>query len=138
MIMDELNKKGTDFDGLDEAQVQLDLTAWGDWDTQLIMLRDTLRDLSDLKSSVQEISDLYEIFLTGDADAFEQAYYKDLEEEIQAQPVYKEYIKELLADRNQIWADKIQNYIKMGGTTFIFAGTAHFTGPDSVFEYLDF
>ena len=138
MIMNELNKKGTDFDGLDEAQVQLDLTAWGDWDTQLIMLRDTLRDLSDLKTSVQEISDLYEIFLTGDADAFEQAYYKDLEEEIQAQPVYKEYIKELLADRNQIWANKIQNYIKMGGTTFIFAGTAHFTGPDSVFEYLDF
>ena len=138
MIMDELNKKGTDFDGLDEAQVQLDLTAWGDWDTQLIMLHDTLRDLSDLKTSVQEISDLYEIFLTGDADAFEQAYYKDLEEEIQAQPVYKEYIKELLADRNQIWADKIHNYIKMGGTTFIFAGTAHFTGPDSVFEYLDF
>ncbi|MBO4532567.1 MAG: TraB/GumN family protein [Treponema sp.] len=138
MIMDELNKKGSDFDGLDEAQVQLDLTAWGDWNTQLIMLRDTLRDLMDLKTSVQEISDLYEIFLTGDAAAFEEAYYKDLEEEISLQPVYKEYIKELLADRNQIWAGKIQDYIKMGGTTFIFAGTAHFTGPDSVFEYLDF
>ena len=138
MIMDELNKKDADFDGLDEAQVQLDLTAYGDWDTQLIMLRDTLRDLRDLKKSVQEISDLYEIFLTGDADAFEEAYYKDLEEEISTQPVYKEYIQKLLADRNQIWAQKINDYIKMGGTTFIFAGTAHFTGPDSVFAYLDF
>jgi uncharacterized protein YbaP (TraB family) len=138
MIMNELNKKGADFDGLDEAQVQLDLTAYGDWNTQLIMLRDTLRDLRDLKKSVQEISDLYEIFLTGDADAFEEAYYKDLEEEISTQPVYKEYIQKLLADRNQIWAQKINDYIKMGGTTFIFAGTAHFTGPDSVFAYLDF
>ncbi len=138
MIMDELNKKDADFDGLDEAQVQLDLTAYGDWNTQLIMLRDTLRDLRDLKKSVQEISDLYEIFLTGDADAFEEAYYKDLEEEISTQPVYKEYIQKLLADRNQIWAQKINDYIKMGGTTFIFAGTAHFTGPDSVFAYLDF
>lgn len=137
MIMDELSKKNSDFDGLDEAQVQLDLTAYGDWNTQLIMLRDTLRDLRDLKTSVQEIADLYEIFLTGDAQAFEEAYYKDLEEEINTQPVYKDYIQKLLADRNEIWAQKIQSYIKMGGTTFIFAGTAHFTGKDSVFAYLE-
>ena len=134
MIMDELNTKNADFEGLDEAQTQLDLMAYGDWDTQLIMLRDTLKDIMNLADSAKEMSDLYEIFLTGDDKAFEQAYYKDLDKEIKDEPVYAQYIKELLLDRNEKWAVKIQDYIDMGGTTFVFAGSAHFTGPDSVFE----
>ena len=137
MIMNELNSRGIGFDGLDEAQTQLDLTAYGDWNTQLIMLRDTLRDLQDLQTSVQEMSDLYEIFLSGDEAAFEEAYFKDLQEELNLQPVYKEYIKALLDDRNQVWADKISAYLEQGGTTFIFAGCAHFTGPSSVFHFLE-
>lgn len=136
MIMEQLAKRNMSFEGLDKAQTQLDLIAWGDWDTQLVMLRDTLHDLEDLAAAAKEMSDLYEVYLSGDELAFEEAYYKDLEEDALANPVYEEYIKELLDDRNEAWADKINGYLEQGGTTFIFAGCAHFTGKASVFEYL--
>ena len=39
----------------------------------------------------------------------------------------------LLDDRNKAWSYKIEDYLLQGGTTFIFAGCAHFTGSASVF-----
>ena len=138
MIMSDIitNSPGTKIDGLDDVQVQLDLTAYGDWDTQLVMLRDTLGDLKNLTQSVQDMTDLYEIFLTGDADKFEELYFKDLDDAVLVQPVYEDYIKALLDDRNQAWAYKIADYLELGGTTFVFAGSAHFVGPHSVFFFL--
>lgn len=137
MIMQQIEQKNMTFEGLDTAQTQLDLISYGDWDTQLSMLRDTLKDLENLSASAQEMYDLYEIFLSGDELAFEKAYYKDLESDILEYSVYEDYIKALLNDRNKAWAGKIENYLAEGGTTFIFAGNAHFTGPDSVFAYLN-
>lgn len=141
MIMQQLAERNITFDGLDAAKTQLDLMAWGDWDTQLVLLRDTLDDLLNLNASAAEMSELYEVFLSGDEAAFEEAYYKDLNEEledVQKSAVYKHYIKALLADRNEAWVKKINDYIKKGGTTFIFAGCAHFVGPDSVFTYMKY
>lgn len=135
-IMDQIAKRNLTFEGLDKAETQLNLVAYGDWETQLIMLRDTLKDLQNLELSAQEMEDLYKVFLAGDEEAFGEAYYKDLKNDLLSHPVYKEYIKALLDDRNQDWATKIADYIKQGGTTFVFAGCAHFTGPASVFEYM--
>ena len=137
MIMQQIEQKHMTFEGLDSAQTQLDLISYGDWDTQLIMLRDTLKDIENLSEAASEMYDLYKVFLEGDELAFEKAYYKDLETEILAHPVYEDYIKALLNDRNEAWANKIEDYLAEGGTTFIFAGNAHFVGPDSVFAYLN-
>ena len=138
MIMNDIltNRPGTKIDGLDDVQVQLDLTAYGDWNTQMIMLRDTLADLENLTEAVQEMTDLYEIFLTGDDQLFQEIYFKDINTEVLTQPVYKDYIKALLDDRNQAWSQKVTDYLNTPGTTFIFAGCAHFVGPHSVFTYL--
>ena len=136
MIMAEIEKRGLSFEGLDAAKTQLDLIAYGDWDTQLIMLRDTLNDLTNLAASAQEMTDLYEVYLAGDEEAFTKAYYKDLEKDVLSSPVYEDYIKKLLDDRNSAWALKITDYLEQGGTTFVFAGCAHFTGSASVFEYM--
>lgn len=138
MIMDYVKKYKNDqgFDGLDEAQTQLDLIAYGDWDTQMTMLRDTLADLRDLQAAADEITTLYEIFLSGDEQEFEAFYFKDYENEIKKHPVYKEYYSLLLSQRNQAWADKIADYLDQGGVTFVFAGCAHFVGPDSVFSFM--
>ena len=87
-------------------------------------------------ASSKEISDLYEIFLSGDEEAFTAVYYKDLDKDLALHPVYQEYIKELLDDSNEAWAKKIYAYLEEGGTTFVFAGCAHFTGPNSVFKYM--
>ena len=138
MIMADIerNRPGTKIDGLDEVQVQLDLIAYGDWNTQMTILRDTLADLNDLTAAVQEMTDLYEIFLAGDENEFEKAYFKDVKPLVAQQPVYAQYIKALLDDRNADWAVKIADYINTPGTTFVFAGCAHFVGDASVFEYL--
>ena len=138
MIMNEVLTKNprTKIAGLDDVQVQLDLTAYGDWNTQMIMLRDTLADLENLTDAVKEMTDLYEVFITGNEKLFEEMYFKDINEEVLTQPVYQKYMKALLDDRNQNWAPKISEYLNMPGTTFIFAGCAHFVGPASVFTYL--
>ena len=138
MIMDyvEKNKNNQGFDGLDDAQTQLDLIAYGDWDTQMTMLRDTLADLRDLETAADEMTNLYEIFLSGDEQAFEAFYFKDFENEIKKYPIYEEYFSLLLNQRNKAWAVKIADYLDQPGVTFIFAGCAHFVGPNSVFEYM--
>ena len=138
MIMDYIrkNKNNQGFDGLDDAQTQLDLISYGDWDTQMTMLRDTLSDLSDLQKAADEMTQLYEIFLSGDEQTFEEFYFKDFENEIKKHPVYKDYFSLLLNQRNEAWAVKIADYLNQPGVTFVFAGCAHFTGPNSVFAYM--
>ncbi len=138
MIMDYVKnqKNNQGFDGLEEAQTQLDLIAWGDWDTQMVMLRDTLDDLRNLEDAAKEMSDLYELFLSGDDEEFAEFYFKDFENEIKKHPVYKDYFDALLRDRNKDWALKISDYLDKPGVTFIFAGCAHFVGTESVFAYM--
>ena len=138
MIMDYIqkNKNNQGFDGLDEAQTQLDLIAYGDWDTQMTMLRDTLADLKDLQAAADEMTNLYEVFLTGNEQEFEALYFKDFENEIKKSPIYKEYFSLLLEQRNKAWAVKIADYLDQPGVTFVFAGCAHFVGPDSVFSFM--
>jgi len=138
MIMDyvKTRKNNQGFDGLDEAQTQLDLIAYGDWNTQMTMLRDTLEDLKDLEVSAKEMTDLYEVFLSGDEDEFEKLYFNDFENAIKKSPVYEEYFSLLLSQRNKAWAVKIAEYLDQPGVTFVFAGCAHFVGAESVFSYM--
>ena len=138
MIMDYVakNKNNQGFDGLDDAQTQLDLIAYGDWNTQMIMLRDTLADLQNLQTAADEMTNLYEVFLSGDDAAFEDLYFKDFEKEIKKHPEYEEYFSLLLSQRNEAWAVKIADYLEKPGVTFVFAGCAHFVGPESVFAYM--
>ena len=138
MIMDYIQKQKDDqgFEGLDDAQTQFDLIAYGDWDTQMTMLRDTLADLQHLQEAADEMSNLYEVFLSGDEENFEKFYFKDFENEIKKFPVYEEYFSLLLNQRNKAWAVKIADYLDQPGVTFIFAGCAHFVGSNSVFSYM--
>lgn len=138
LIMDYIaeNKNNQGFDGLDAAQTQLDLIAYGDWDTQMTILRDTLADLQDLQAAADEMSQLYEVYLSGNESDFEELYFKDFDETIKKSPIYKDYFSLLLNQRNQDWALKIADYLEEPAVTFIFAGCAHFVGPDSVFAYM--
>ena len=48
-----------------------------------------------------------------------------------------EYEKILIHDRNSIWADKIEGYLKDNKDYFVAGGTAHFYGEGSVIELLE-
>lgn len=134
-----LAQNGKSWDGLDEAKVQLDIITFGDYDTQIQMLKDTLKVFLDPENG-EELTkltvDLYNAYLTNDeksiAALFEQS---DADEEEQA-AFYKEYHDMVYANRNKDWANDITEYLAQGGTTFIFAGTAHWVGKESVFTFL--
>ena len=46
------------------------------------------------------------------------------------------YYKAIMDDRNSAWAKKIDSWLREGGSSFVFAGCAHFIGDHSVFYYL--
>ncbi len=126
-------QNGAAVEGLDTIETQLEALSFGDYDTQLAILKDTLREGSD--GSSQELTELYEAYLSGDKDAMTEHLTK-ADEGYTDQDWYPEYCDTLLYSRNRSWAEQISAYLEQGGTTFIFAGCAHFLGENSVFDYL--
>ena len=135
-IINKITEMGYSFDGLDLLSTQLDLTAYGNWDEQMLLLKDTLADIENIDEAAEEMKQIYEVFLTGDDKLMEEVYFKDVNLAIEENPVYKKYFEALLNERNEKWAVRIADYLSKPGTTFVFAGTAHFLGDNSVFSYM--
>ena len=66
----------------------------------------------------------------------EELFTQSNEDEENSDPLYQQYHDLVYTNRNKDWAEDITNYLNEGGTTFIFAGCAHWLGDDSVFHYL--
>lgn len=135
-FIQKAKSEGIPFEGLDSLETQVKLNSYGDWETQLQILHQTISCFEDLQPAIDEIILFYEAYLSGDAENFEKLYFDDVKKSIEEEPYYEEYIKELLDDRNELWAKKIAGYLEEGGTTFVFAGCAHFIGENSVFNYM--
>lgn len=127
------NRKKRHMDGLDTIQTQIDCLFYGDYDFQLAMLKTQIKTIQDTSETTRMFLEMYEAYLSHDVKTMETAYFTELAYEIQENPGMQEYYESLLNKRNKDWAVKIANYIKNGGTTFIFAGVGHFIGEDSVF-----
>jgi len=106
--------------GLETLQEQLDSISCGTYDEQLVQLKEIL-DGIDAQKFKEEMNsaakNLYEAYLSGDPKKLEELTSED--------------------ERNEKWAKRIQSYIEMGGTTFVYAGAAHWVGEKSVFAYLE-
>lgn len=135
--------EGRTLEGLDSLETQFDIIEFGDWDTQLQMLKDTLDDI--LENQVdpgKDVKELYEKYLTGDEKLISDYLTSEIESD--DTEYADEYNQLLFVNRNTDWATKFAKYLNEGGTTFIFAGCGHFVGPDSVFAimaengYLDY
>lgn len=128
--------EGRPMEGLDELSTQLDIVEYGDWETQLLILKESLDDLLENQEDPgKDIKELYEAYLTSDEEKLSEIMFTQLNEETAD---YKEdYNKVVFTDRNINWAEKFTNYLNEGGTTFIFAGCGHFVGPESVFVYME-
>lgn len=124
---------GLSTQGLDELQTQLDIIKFGSWDEQIVLLSETIKSLStedELEKAKKEVSDLYEAYINDDVAKIAELTDSSKDEESE---VAKRYSKMLWHDRNAAWAELFEEYLKEGGTTFIFAGSGHFVGKDSVF-----
>lgn len=87
---------------------------------------------------------MWEAWKSGDLDrmfAIEEDLSGYTQEEIEAYNnvanVSAQYEKTLIHDRNAIWADKIDGYLKDSKNYFVAGGTAHFYGDGSVIELLE-
>ncbi len=127
---------GIKMEGLDSLDTQLDILQYGNWDEQVLFLKDGIKSLQNITEETMQLVSLYEAYLSADPDIFTALYTEELEEDIKQNPLYKDYYKKMFNDRNKKWAEKIADYLKQGGTTFIFAGAGHFTGDNSVFTYM--
>lgn len=130
------NERGIVMEGLDEVSRQIDCLAYGDFDFQLAVLKDSFEALQNPEETVENFLNLYEAYLSFDEKIMEEAYFKEIANEISSNDGFEGYYNALLVDRNRDWAIAIDNYLKEGGSTFIFAGTGHFIGDDSVFNFM--
>ena len=85
--------------------------------------------ISEFDSSVEDTEDT--------ADAWRASDLSELDGLVVKMKKRDEYAyNRLIKDRNNKWVPKIINYLKMPGTTTVFAGAAHFAGEDSVINLL--
>lgn len=131
------NNLGIEMIGLDEIDVQIDIMSYGDIDFQTKLLTDTLDELiQDKNAVINETITLYETYLTGDAEKLAACLFDEMEEEIKENPGMEGYYNALFVDRNTNWAETFSQLLYEGGVTFVFAGSGHFVGKDSVFEIM--
>jgi len=135
-FIQKAKSEGKTFAGLDSLETQVELNSYGDWETQLEILHQTISCFEDLQAAVDQILSFYEAYLSGDEKNFEKLYFDDINKSIEEEAYYKEYIDKLLTERNRLWAEKFAEYLDEGGTSFVFAGCAHFVGEESVFNFM--
>lgn len=127
--------EGRTVEGLDTLEVQFEIIEFGDWETQLEMLKETLDALIENQADPgKDLKDIYNAYLTADVKVVSDVMEAQLAED--TSDFGDEYNNLLFTKRNTDWATKFANYLNEGGTTFIFAGCGHFVGPDSVFEIM--
>lgn len=122
-------------EALDTIEQQINILSYGTFEDQLTMLKETLAEAKNIVTEVQTLRDLY---IKNDRETLTAMLGHSLlqlpdafsEEKMQA------FVDVLLTNRNRIWARKFHEYLQAGGTTFVFAGTAHFLGDNSVFEIM--
>lgn len=126
---------GRTVEGLDDLSTQLDIIQFGDWNTQIDMVKDTLNDLLENQDDPgKEIKQLYEAYLSADPSTLENVMEKQMEGDTSSYSEDFNYM--VFTERNIKWATKFANYLNEGGITFVFAGCGHFIGPDSVFVHM--
>lgn len=136
-IMQELDKRKIKYLGMDDLQDQLDVLNYGSWKFQLHNLKNTLMEIMTPEKIEVDVTDLYNAYLSHDENKVLAVMKKSMElEYAELKEEYTQYVEMMLNARNQKWAKKIPELLNMGGTTFIYAGCAHFIGEASTFEYM--
>jgi uncharacterized protein len=119
-------KEGKEVVALETADFQIGLvTGFSKAEGELLM-KTTLEETDKLK---QEFPTLMTAWETGDADKLEEL----LNEASRQAPVI---FKRLVADRNERWAPKIEEWARGEKNVVVIVGAAHLVGPEGVVELL--
>lgn len=132
----KVKEAGYKTEGLDLPETQLSIMRFENYESQLKILESTLKEYP-YTEIAELIKKMYQAYLKNDKAALLDAIMQEEEQDTQEDAELAErYHKKLYVDRNQAWAEKFENYLNQGGTTFIFAGSAHFLGEESVFAFM--
>ena len=126
-----LNRAGKkNIEALESIDEQLDLLSSGTFEEQLKALKETIDELQNADKTIDWLTKLKKLYLENNTEELKDfiGSLLDMSEGISNDA--------LLKDRNIVWSDKFEEYLNKGGTTFVFAGLAHFLGEDSVFEQM--
>lgn len=124
-------------EALDTAEQQIAVLSYGTFEDQLIMLKDSIQALQNPRESIEELKKLKQLYLNNDRKGLTALLFNLLQLPDAFSAEQKQaFVDVLLTNRNRIWAQKFDSYLKAGGTTFVFAGTAHFLGDANVFELM--
>ena len=129
---------GRPIEGLDPIEVQVNILRFGDWDEQLVIAEQSVGELVNIEKTYLNLLYLYQAYVDDDPDAITAILLEEDEDTAveDINEVIIRYNDAVYTERNSAWADKIHGYILEGGKTFIYAGTAHFCGMDSVFDIM--
>lgn len=120
---------------LESARLQYEmLTGFSDGLSALIL--ETA--LSDREAQVREMLELYEVWKSGDFEAF-SLYMLEEPEELSAeeQLLYEEYTNAMLHERNAGMAEKAAELIESGETCFYIVGAGHMVGETGLVAALE-
>ena len=127
-LLNRADKK--EIEALESIDEQLDLLSSGTFEEQLKALKETINELQNTDKTIDWLTKLKKLYLENNTEELKDfiGSLLDMTDGISQDA--------LLKDRNIVWADKFEEYLNKGGTTFVFAGLAHFLGEDSVFEQM--
>ena len=127
-LLNRADKK--EIEALESIDEQLDLLSSGTFEEQLKALKETINELQNTDKTIDWLTKLKKLYLENNSEELKDfiGSLLDMTDGISQDA--------LLKDRNIVWADKFEEYLNKGGTTFVFAGLAHFLGEDSVFEQM--
>lgn len=126
--------------GLDDLKSQFDILTFGTYEQQIMILKSSIKECSEedcIQETKAELDSLYKAYLSDDLEMLATISQKSNEKEISEYGDFGEEYQMLVYDkRNEDWAKDIKEFLENGGSTFIYAGAAHWVGKNSVFDYL--
>ncbi|MBQ1671000.1 MAG: TraB/GumN family protein, partial [Treponema sp.] len=126
--------------GLDDLKSQFDILTFGTYEQQIMILKSSIKECSEedcIQETKAELDSLYKAYLSDDLEMLATISQKSNEKEVSEYGDFGgEYQKQVYDKRNEDWAKDIKEFLENGGSTFIYAGAAHWVGKNSVFEYL--
>lgn len=132
------DEEDTVISGLDKIETQLDLLHFGTFEEQIAMLKESLKQMENPDEEVDGLTKMYELYKSGDEDAFSEFYDQLKKDAAEHNEVYERYYTTMLDERNKSWGITFGDLLDKGGTTFVFAGTGHFLGSKSTFTLISF
>ncbi|MBP5577252.1 MAG: TraB/GumN family protein [Treponema sp.] len=126
--------------GLDDLKAQFDILTFGTYEQQIMILKSSIKECSEedsIQETKAELDNLYNAYLSDDLEKLASISQNSNERDVSEYGDFGEEYQELVYDkRNEDWAKDIKEFLENGGSTFIYAGAAHWVGKNSVFEYL--